>query len=220
MIVVEQSTLKVSHFYPKKNEMVEPTYEMLHKWKPNGNAVKYLRMDNAGENKSLQQRAASNDWKLNLTCEFTARIAANVPLLNRFLLYLKAFEYVMDTDGLRVLTRDGKLRTRYAHFGLQIPPFAQHLQTWGEADTVTVKVKATPKLADRGIQSMFVGYAKDHPGDTYHMWNPLTGRILVTLDIVWLRRMFYAPAPTTLPHIGDDAVTITIPITAPACGAC
>jgi hypothetical protein len=79
MIVDEQSTLKVIHFYPKKNDMVEPTCEMLHKWKTNGKAVKYLRMDNAGENKSLQQRAASNDWKLDLTCEFTAR---NTPQQN------------------------------------------------------------------------------------------------------------------------------------------
>jgi hypothetical protein len=123
--------------------------------KTNGKAVKYLRLDNAGENKSLQQRAASNDWKLNLTCEFTARntpqqnptvelgladvsnkgravmIATNVPLQNRYLLYHKAFEYVTDTDGLRVITRNGKLRTRYAHFGLQNPPFAQYLRTWG-----------------------------------------------------------------------------------------
>jgi hypothetical protein len=143
MIVDEHSTLKVSHFFPNKNAMVEPACELLNKWKNNGKTVKYLRMDNAGENKILQQRAASKDWKLDLTCEFTARntpqqnhtvelglsdvsskglavmIAAHVPLKERYLLYHKAFEYVTNTDGLRVIDRNGKLRTRYEHFDIK-----------------------------------------------------------------------------------------------------
>jgi hypothetical protein len=41
---------------------------------------------------------------------------------------------------------------------------------------------------------MFVGYATDHAGDVYYMWNPKTNGIHVTRDIVWLKRMFY-PAP-------------------------
>jgi hypothetical protein len=164
MSVDEHSTLKVSHFFPTKNAMVEPTCELLHKWKNNGKTVKYLCMDtNAGGNKILQQRAASKDWKLDLTCKFTARntpqqnhtdelglsdvsskgwavmIAAHVPLKERYLLYHKAFKYVTDTDGLRVIERNGKLRTRYDHFGIQNPPFATFLRTWDEAGTVTVK---------------------------------------------------------------------------------
>ena len=35
--------------------------------------VKNLRMDNAGENKKLQQRLEISDWKLNVAIEFTAR---------------------------------------------------------------------------------------------------------------------------------------------------
>jgi hypothetical protein len=73
MIVDEQSSLKISHFYPTKNGMVEPTCELFHRWKEHNKAVKYLRMDNAGENKTLQLRANSKDWKLDLDCEFTAR---------------------------------------------------------------------------------------------------------------------------------------------------
>ena len=33
---------------------------------------KYIRMDNAGKNVKVQERAKSRDWKLNMTYEFTA----------------------------------------------------------------------------------------------------------------------------------------------------
>jgi hypothetical protein len=38
---------------------------------------------------------------------------------------------------------------------------------------------------------MFVGYALNHPGNTYHMWNPKTGVIHENQDIIWLKRMYY-----------------------------
>jgi hypothetical protein len=97
-------------------------------------------MDNAGENKLLQQRAESNDWKLNIQYEYTARdtpqqnhlaelalatmankgracmTAANVPETLRYLLYHKAFQFATDTDGLGVHTIDDVTTTRYKHF--------------------------------------------------------------------------------------------------------
>ena len=77
--------------------------------------------------------------------------------------------------------------TRYVHFAKQNPAFAQHLQTWGAAGTVTTKSKTMAKLMDRGIQCMFVGYAKDHTGATYRMWNKQTNGIHITRDIIWLK---------------------------------
>ena len=38
---------------------------------------------------------------------------------------------------------------------------------------------------------MFVGYALDHPGDTYRMWDPNTGRVHTSRDVTWLNRMYY-----------------------------
>ena len=49
----------------------------------------------------------------------------------------------------------------------------------------------TRKLKDHGAQCMFIGYAKDHAGDVYHMWDPNTNRIHETCDIIWLKRMFF-----------------------------
>ena len=66
--------------------------------------------------------------------------------------------------------------------------YALNLCTWGEAGTVKLKTQMTGKLEDRGVQCMFVGYAKDHAGDVYHMWDPDTNGIHETQDItIWLR---------------------------------
>ena len=77
-------------------------------------------------------------------------------------------------DGLQVIDLDGVKATRYMHWSGRNPDFSNHLRTWGEAGTVKVKTKATPKIADRGVQCIFVGYALDHAGDVYRMYNPAT----------------------------------------------
>ena len=66
--------------------------------------------------------------------------------------------------------------------------YALNLCMWGGAGTVKLKAQMTGKLEDRGVQCMFVGYAKDHAGDVYHMWDPDTNGIHETQDItIWLR---------------------------------
>jgi hypothetical protein len=86
-----------------------------------------------------------------------------------------------------VTTVDGRITTRYKHFCGKNPKFAQHLRTWGEAGTVKTKTKTTPKIADRGVQCMFIGYAKDHEGDYYQkMWNPKTEGVHDVVQTKWL----------------------------------
>jgi hypothetical protein len=72
-MVDKRTQLKFSNFYPTKNGMVEPTCEQFQKWKQHGKPVKFVRMDNAGENKLLKKRCESSDWKLGIKFEFTAR---------------------------------------------------------------------------------------------------------------------------------------------------
>ena len=67
---------------------------------------------------------------------------------------------------------DGKVLTKYEHCEDKIPSFANHLRTWGEAGTVKVKTTTTAKLANKGVQRMFIEYALNHGGDVYRMWNP------------------------------------------------
>ena len=38
---------------------------------------------------------------------------------------------------------------------------------------------------------MFLGYANNHSGNCYRMYNPFTKKIVETWDIIWLNRMYY-----------------------------
>jgi hypothetical protein len=57
--------------------MVEPTCVQLNKWKTAGNEVKFIRMDNAGENKALQTMTESSAWKFPIEYELLQGIRPN-----------------------------------------------------------------------------------------------------------------------------------------------
>jgi hypothetical protein len=38
---------------------------------------------------------------------------------------------------------------------------------------------------------MFVGYNNYHSGNCYRMYNPVTSRVVITRDAIWLGRMYY-----------------------------
>jgi hypothetical protein len=75
------------------------------------------------------------------------------------------------------------------------PDFSKYLRLWGEAGMVKLKTKTTPNLGYHGVQCMMIGYALNHMGDTYRIWNKKTNGVHITRDIVWLKRMFFE-APT------------------------
>ena len=222
LIVDERTGMKWSSFYEAKNDMVEPACVLFHKWKSAGKPVGIVRCDNAGENKALKTRCDSADWKLGIDFEFTARstpqqnspvevgfatigkrgrammIAANISYAMRFKLYREAYECATMLDGLVVIDLEGVSKTRLEHWGVDLPKWTKALRTWGEAGVVTLTSKTAPKMANDGLTCMFVGYALNHADGVYRMWNPMTGRIHTSRDVVWLKRMYYQRQPTVL----------------------
>jgi hypothetical protein len=215
-IMADESTnLKISHFYTKKDGMCEPTCELIKKLKDMKIEIKILRMDNAGENKLLQQRCESADWQFAMKDEYTGRytpqhnhlaelgfatlgnkgralmVRANIPLNKRYLLFREAFKTLTYLDYLVVTTVGTKKVTRHEHFYGTNPKWMKFLRTWGEAEMVKVKTKTTPYLADRGIHCMFIGYADDHDGDVYRMWKPKTERVHIARDVIWMKQMMF-----------------------------
>jgi hypothetical protein len=73
LIVFYPSQLKITDIFKTKAGMVEPTIEKLHQMTQMKMGPMYLRMDNAGENKSLADRMKHKDWKLPIVVEWTAR---------------------------------------------------------------------------------------------------------------------------------------------------
>ena len=67
LVVVDNiSELKVISFRQTKGGMVEPTCQLLNKFKNQGHPVEAIRFDNMEENKSLYSSYNSADWDLNL----------------------------------------------------------------------------------------------------------------------------------------------------------
>lgn len=215
LMVDEKTGYKSSSFFQAKDEMVEPTCQKLANWKANGMEVKVLRMDNGGENKSLVKRLNSKEWKLYPAIEYTARdtpqhnhlvevgfatlygrgrsmmIAANIPKEWKPVVAQKAFETATKLDGLIPVTIDGVTKPGIEHWCGKMPLYANHLRKWGEAGVVKIKTNTTPKMGDRGITCMMVGYAGNHNGDCYEMLNMKTKRVLETRDVRWLNRMYF-----------------------------
>jgi hypothetical protein len=125
----------------------------------------------------------------------------NVPLNIRYKVFTKAFKTATLVDGLTVIKIGNQEATRYEHWCDKNPDFTEHLRTWGEVGTVKVKTSATPKIGDRGIQCMFVGYSLDHTADCYEMWNPTTLRVHQTRDVIWLNQMHYNWVELTVNNI-------------------
>jgi hypothetical protein len=100
-----------------------------------------------------------------------------------------AFQTATKLDGLILIMLDGETKTRYEHWCGQKPAFAAHLRTCGEAGTV--KVKKPPKSKYKGVTCMMLGYADDHAGDVYRMWDPDTDGVNETRDITWVKRMYF-----------------------------
>ena len=225
VIVDEYTEMKFSDFYSTKDGMVEPTCEKLEMWKEAGIPVKYLRMDNAGENLVLGARLNSADWKLNVKPEYTARdtpqqnslaesafrtiysfgrammYAANVPGKQQYTLAKYALLTATMLGWLQVKEIGGIVKTRYQHWHPdgKMPLFAKNLRIWGEAGVVKTKLLGTPKVSPRGTLCMLVGYALNHAHGVYRMWDPITNRVKTSRDVVWMRRMFYPPKGTEEP---------------------
>ena len=207
---------KVSDFYQKRSDMVEPSCVKLREWRNKGKHVTNLRMDNAGENKSLKDRVNSADWKLDVEeVEFTSRDSpqqnhlveigfttiadrgrammngAHVPTAKRRIISKEAFKMATALDNLVVVDHGGEKKSRYEHVDGKLPGWTKHMRVFGEAGVVKTKTKTTPKSYDKGVLCVFVGYADEHPSDCYRMWNPETNGIHVTRDVTWLKRMYY-----------------------------
>jgi hypothetical protein len=84
---------------------------------------------------------------------------------------------------------DGVIKSRIENFGYGLPKFSQYLHTWGEVGTI--KTGKVGKTGNQGATCMLIGYANNHEGNCYDMWNPVTNQVSKTHDLIFLQRMFY-----------------------------
>jgi hypothetical protein len=161
MLVEGRTQYKMVAFLESKDDQVQITCKDLHSFKERGMPVRYVRCDNAGENKSLEKALHGSEWKMTGTeMEYTARntpqqnsvaevsiyvtviraktmmFAANVPKKYRYKLFPYAVGTAVKTDNLMIVMIGEKKATRAEHFTGKLPSIVDHLRTWGEAGSV------------------------------------------------------------------------------------
>jgi hypothetical protein len=87
-----------------------------------------------------------------------------------------------------VVEVSGKTATHDVHMFGANPSWAQKLSVWGEAGVVA-KGKNS-KTGNKGATMMIVGYANCE-SDSVRMWDSVTAWVIVTHDVVWLKKMFF-----------------------------
>jgi hypothetical protein len=78
IMVDERTQMKFSDFFVTKRGMVEPTCKLICTLKEAGNNINIIRCDDGGENKGLEQRINSSDWKLNVNLNILGVILRSV----------------------------------------------------------------------------------------------------------------------------------------------
>jgi hypothetical protein len=125
-----------------------------------GYPILIMRQDNAGENKKLENRIHSANWKSPVKIEYTAANtpqqnalvevkftylaakaraamhAAEVPRNRRLDFFAEVIMTMTKLDWLNLITINKVKKTRIEHYGLPLPNFTKYLLTWGEAGII------------------------------------------------------------------------------------
>ena len=173
-----------------------------------GIEIKRIRLDNSGENKSLQKECDKQN--LGVFFEFTAPgppqqnsvVERRIPTLMgraRAMLIQAGInskekgvfwcEFISTATNLdNIMVRPDRTKPPYTSFYNKDAKFMKHLRTFGEMAVVAIHEgkKMRSKLDNRGKTCMFVGYADAHSGDVYRFLNIHTKRIIMSRDARWL----------------------------------
>lgn len=203
LLIVDDKTRKAWSFFVKtKAEARRATAALLTLLKGARVVTKYLRCDNAGENvKGLKELCHENGIKIELT-------PPNSPQFNgvveRKFVTLRDRAQAMMLGARLDDHHQGRLWAEAVYTATRLhnavpnrtgaapdeqwygapPVIHDHLVQFGRIGYVTIRDKQ-PKMKRKSTKMIFMGYADDHAGDVYRMYNPETHRIIESRDVTW-----------------------------------
>ena len=177
-----------------------------------GIEIKRIRLDNSGENRSLQKECDKQN--LGVSFEFTAPgtpqqnsvVERKIPTLvgrARAMLIQAGInakeigefwcEVISTGSSLEnVMVRPDRTKPPYTLFYNKDAKYMKNLRSFGEIAVAAIHEgkMMRSKLDNRGKTCMFVGYADDHSGDVCRFLNIKTKRIIMSrdatcLNIIW-----------------------------------
>ena len=192
-----------SKFHQSKAEMPKIVDKHVEYLRGLGHKVRYIRCDNTGEHQSkLVKVCEKHGMQLEYTAPYTPQFNGVVErriavLLNGARAFLYAAnlteeyrkklwaEAVNCTEDVRnSMATSGNTKSPNKLFFGKKPSFLKYLVEFGRIGYVTRRdTKIKGKLAERAIKCIMVGYARNHSGDVYRLYNPSTKRILLSRGI-------------------------------------
>ena len=211
LIVDEATDYKWSKFLRTKSELPKIMLEFLKERKSEGLEMKFIRLDNAGENKKFQELAKKQGFS-HLIFEFTA---PGTPMQNGvvergFATLIGRVRAMMNNAGFTKEMR-AKLWAECARTATMLennmpdkkgedPPtiklyqrqgtWMKNLRTFGEMAIVTnsSQNKIAAKLENKGKIVMLTGYSDEHPRGSYRFVDMNTKRAIMSRDVAWLNK--------------------------------
>lgn len=206
IMVVDQATrMKWSRFVKVKSEMAPIIIEILRIIQQDGNTVRFIRCDNAGENKIIKDELVKQEIK-NIEMEFTA---PRTPEQNALVERPFSFLWNRVREMLNGAGFDEKMRksiwAECANMSMQLdnshvrkkgisnyesyhgkpPKIWKEYRCFGEMAVVKTCDKIQSKLKNKGTVVMMIGYCESHSRGTYRFLNMTTKKVMMSRDVTW-----------------------------------
>ena len=173
-----------------------------------GIVVKNIRLDNSGENRSLQKECEKQN--LGIIFEFTAPgtpqqnsvVERKIPTLmgrSRASMIQAGFsqqdkrkfwcEVISTATKLdNIMVRKERTKPPHTLFYNEGARYMKYLRSFGEMAVIAISdgKKMRSKLDTRGRTGVVVGYADDHAGNVYRFINIQMKKIILSRDVQWL----------------------------------
>ena len=205
ILVDELSDCSHSFFLKRKSDQIELFPNWIKELKAKyGIDIKYIRLDNSGENKGLQDECEKQN--LGIIFEFTAPgtpqqnsvVERKIPTLmgrsrammltagfsqqDKRKLWCEVISTATKLDNIMV-TKD-RTKPPFTLFYNDEAKYTKFLRSFGEMAVIAISdgKKMRSKLDTRGRTGIFVGYADNHAGNVYRFINIETKKIIKSLE--------------------------------------
>ena len=210
LIVDHYTNYKWPIFLKAKSDLTVKMMPIIKWFKSNGKEIKYIRCDNAGENKALERAYVNGGF--NITFEYTPPgspqyngvVERSFPTIygkmranfngaglgkeKQQLIWTECVNYVCDTENIMV-KKEGSV-TPYKGIHNDEAKYTKHLRSFGEMAIIRDIKSIKKKLDNRGKLVMFIGYAKSHSGNVYRFLNLATSKVVLSGDVKWLGLLY------------------------------
>ena len=105
-----------------------------------------------------------------------------------------------------ILYRKDQIENSYTKMFQKNAGFISHLLIFREAWIVLThnEIGYKSKMSDKGKEDCFVGYATEHAGDAYCIYNPSTRRIKISCDVRWMGKFYNDGHPIDIPDYKEN----------------